>query len=74
MTGMNLRRARKLWLAHGGLIHPVPKTGEERYYAAIFDKPITVDAHSRKDAPRSLTTALKKLIRWYNSKDGISAA
>ena len=59
--GMNLNKARKLWLHIGGDVGNKPATGEEVYRHFKYAKPITVNRR-KKSAPRVLTNALRRLM------------
>lgn len=58
--GMNLSAATREWLAAGGTVEPVRRTGEVVYCHASLSRRIRVNGR-RKDAPRLLTTALRQL-------------
>jgi hypothetical protein len=59
-TALSLRDARSIWVELGGTVTDVRRTGEERYYHASILRPITVNKR-RKDAPRKLVTALRRI-------------
>lgn len=59
-AALSLREARQLWKRFGGTVEDIRRTGEERYRHPEIERPITVDKR-RKDAPRKLTTALRRL-------------
>lgn len=62
MSGRDdLRRARRLWIEHGGTVEDVRRTGEERYVHPAESKPITVNKR-RKDTPRKLLSALRRIM------------
>jgi hypothetical protein len=56
----NLHEFRGLWRGLGGQIDDVRRTGEERYSDPKLKRTITVNKR-RKDAPRKLVTALRRL-------------
>ncbi len=57
----NLRRVRKMWIQYGGTVEDVWRTGEERYSHPNEPKPIKVNKR-RKDTPRVLLTALRRIM------------
>lgn len=59
-TAPSLRDVRWYWLQFGGIVTDVRRTGEERYSHASIERPITVNKR-RKDAPRKLVTALRRV-------------
>lgn len=59
-TALSLRDARWHWLQLGGVVTDVRRTGEERYSHPNIQRPITVNKR-RKDAPRKLVTALRRV-------------
>ncbi len=59
-VALSLREARGLWKLFGGLVEDVRRTGEERYSHPNIERPITVNKR-RKDAPRKLAVALRRL-------------
>lgn len=72
-VALNLREARQLWKRFGGTVEDIRRTGEERYRHPSIECPITVDKR-RKDAPRKLTTALRRLAKRDYSDDSRRAA
>ena len=69
----NLRIARRLWRSLGGSVEDVPRTGEERYTHPRLARPITVNKR-RKDAPRKLVTALRRIAAPDVSPGSLDAA
>lgn len=62
MSGRDdLRRARRLWIEHGGTVEDIWRTGEERYTHPSEAKPIKVNKR-RKDTPRKLLAALRRIM------------
>ena len=59
---MSLRHVRRLWIKSGGDFDDVRRTGEERYTHPSLERPITVNKR-RKDTPRKLVTALRRIAR-----------
>ena len=59
-TALSLRRARKLWRGLGGNVEDIRRTGQERYFHQGLQGTIRVDKR-RKDAPRKLVTALRRI-------------
>lgn len=72
-AALSLREARQLWKRFGGTVEDIRRTGEERYRHPEIERPITVDKR-RKDAPRKLTTALRRLAERDSSDDARRAA
>lgn len=62
-TAPSLRETRKLWRCLAGEVLDIRRTGEERYSHPNIDRPITVNKR-RKDAPRKLITALRRIADW----------
>jgi hypothetical protein len=60
---MNMRDARKRWRQLGGTVDNRRGTGEDVYRHPALRKPITVNGR-RKDAPRVLTRAIRRLLGW----------
>jgi hypothetical protein len=60
MTGMNLRDAIRSWKRCGGTVEPRHRTGELVCLHPAMARKILVNGR-RKDAPRILTTSLKKV-------------
>lgn len=60
-TAPNLRDARELWRGFGGDIEDIRRTGEERYVHPSIERPIKVNKR-RKDTPRKLVTALRRIV------------
>lgn len=56
----SLRYARQRWISLGGSVKNIRGTGEERYSHPSIQRPITVNKR-RKDSPRKLMTALRRL-------------
>jgi hypothetical protein len=59
-TAPNLRETRELWRGLGGNVEDIRRTGEERYSHRSIERPIRVNKR-RKDAPRKLVTALRRI-------------
>ena len=58
----NPRYAKRLWLAVGGCIKPVRRTGELRYVHPLFPGSIRANAR-RSDVPAVLLCRINKLLR-----------
>ncbi len=61
MTGMNLRDALRKWEEVGGSVERRRGTGEFVCSHPGLDRRVVLNSR-RKDAPRQLTTSLKKLV------------
>lgn len=61
VAARNLREMRNVWKSLGGTVEDVRGTGEERYSHPRIPRPITVNKR-RKDTPRKLITAFRKII------------
>lgn len=61
--GISLRDARTEWLKLGGRVRDVRATGEERYSHLFMERTIRVKKR-RKDAPRKLVVALRRIADW----------
>ncbi len=66
MSAPNLREVRGDWRKEGGSIEDIPGTGEERYSHPQLERPITVHK-GRKDSPRKLMTALRRVRAGHRS-------
>jgi len=60
LQGMNLMKARAEWVARGGFVYSKRCTGEDVYGHPEIPKRIVVNRR-RKDAPRALTSAIRRL-------------
>jgi hypothetical protein len=60
LTGINLRDALRLFESLGGAVERKRRTGELRVRHPRLPKPVVVNCR-RKDSPRALTVALRKL-------------
>ena len=59
-TAPSLRETRELWKSLGGAVKDIRRTGEERYSHHSLPRSIKVNKR-RKDAPRKLVTALRRI-------------
>lgn len=60
--GMDMRDALRAWAAAGGSVEPVYRTGEIRLRHPAIPLPLRLNGR-RKDTPRCLTSALRKIVR-----------
>lgn len=60
MTGCNLRDADARFRELGGSVRNINRTGENAYWHPSLMRQIVVNSR-RKDAPRALTTAIRRL-------------
>lgn len=62
LSGRNRRDVDELFLDLGGEITHLRRTGEDLYRHPLLPKPVRVNRR-RKDAPRSLSQAVHRLLR-----------
>ena len=62
-SGMNRRDALRLWKEWGGTVDDRVGTGETILRHPKIPKRVIVINNRRKDAPRELTTALKRIMK-----------
>lgn len=63
----DIRLAKRMWVACGGFIKPIPGTGEVRYSHPGFVKPLRVNDR-RHDVPGKLMTRINQATRISNTQ------
>jgi hypothetical protein len=69
ITTSDVRKANKIWIALGGHILPVRRTGEVRYVHSAFVNTVRANGR-RKDTPAVLLSRINQLLRRNAANDG----
>lgn len=60
-------RANRVWVALGGQIEEVRRTGERRYVHELFPKPLRTNGR-RTDVPAKLLTRINQLLKMLSGR------
>ncbi len=70
-TSSDVHKANRVWLALGGHIEPVRRTGEVRYTHAAFTDSVRANGR-RKDTPAVLLSRINQIMRRQAENDDLS--